>query len=82
MRQLKERNRCNRSVRHLKIQGKIWLKNLKSGLDQIRESQVRGTRNNFLHDGSFHEAVAPVLAVAQCFCLMPVSGIVLQRTGD
>lgn len=39
------------------------------------ESQVRGTRKNFLHDGSFHEAVAPVLAVAQCFCLMPVCGI-------
>ncbi|EDV45919.2 gustatory receptor 5a for trehalose [Drosophila erecta] len=75
MRRLKERNRCNRAVRHLKMQGKIWLKNLKGGLDQFRESQVRGTRKNFLHDGSFHEAVAPVLAVAQCFCLMPVSGI-------
>lgn len=36
---------------------------------------MRGTRQNFLHNGTFHEAVAPVLAVAQFFCLMPVSGI-------
>lgn len=28
-----------------------------------------------MHKGSFHEAVAPVLTVAQCFCLMPVLGI-------
>ncbi|KAH8329872.1 hypothetical protein KR067_006110, partial [Drosophila pandora] len=37
--------------------------------------QERGTRKSFIHKGSFHEAVAPVLAVAQCFCLMPVLGI-------
>ncbi|KAH8321166.1 hypothetical protein KR074_009135, partial [Drosophila pseudoananassae] len=37
--------------------------------------QERGTRKSFIHKGSFHEAVAPVLTVAQCFCLMPVLGI-------
>ncbi|XP_036337263.1 gustatory receptor 5a for trehalose-like [Rhagoletis pomonella] len=35
----------------------------------------RGTRTDFLHNGSFHEAVGPVLVIAQCFCLMPVRGI-------
>nr|XP_016936634.1 gustatory receptor 5a for trehalose [Drosophila suzukii] len=69
------RRRANQAVRHLKSQGRIWLKHLKTGLDQCRDTQARGTRKNFLCNGSFHEAVFPVLVVAQCFCLMPVSGI-------
>lgn len=44
MRQLKGRNRCNRAVRHLKIQGKMWLKNLKSGLEQIRGESIQIVR--------------------------------------
>ncbi|XP_037940356.1 gustatory receptor 5a for trehalose-like [Teleopsis dalmanni] len=35
----------------------------------------RGTRSDFIHNGSFHEAVTPALIIAQCFCLMPVRGI-------
>ncbi|XP_054085608.1 gustatory receptor 5a for trehalose-like [Zeugodacus cucurbitae] len=35
----------------------------------------RGTRADFLHNGSFHEAVGPVLVIAQYFALMPVRGI-------
>nr|QKN21301.1 gustatory receptor [Bactrocera dorsalis] len=35
----------------------------------------RGTRADFIHNGSFHEAVGPLLVIAQCFCLMPVRGI-------
>uniref|UniRef100_A0A1I8QER6 Gustatory receptor n=1 Tax=Stomoxys calcitrans TaxID=35570 RepID=A0A1I8QER6_STOCA len=30
---------------------------------------------DLLHNGSFHEAIGPVLVIAQCFCLMPVRGI-------
>ncbi|ALC49894.1 Gr5a, partial [Drosophila busckii] len=41
----------------------------------IAATQRRGTRRNFQHDGSFQQAVAPVLLVAQCFCLMPVQGL-------
>lgn len=36
---------------------------------------TRGTREDFLYNGTFHEAVGMVLAVAQCFGIMPVSGI-------
>lgn len=36
---------------------------------------TRGTRADFLYNGSFHEAVGMVLAVAQCFGIMPVNGV-------
>lgn len=36
---------------------------------------TRGTREDFIYNGTFHEAVGMVLAVAQCFGIMPVSGI-------
>ncbi|XP_012159838.2 gustatory receptor 5a for trehalose-like [Ceratitis capitata] len=35
----------------------------------------RGTRADYLHNGSFHESVGPVLVIAQWFGLMPVRGI-------
>ncbi|XP_020716145.1 gustatory receptor 5a for trehalose-like isoform X2 [Ceratitis capitata] len=35
----------------------------------------RATRADFIHNGGFHEAVGPLLVIAQCFCLMPVRGI-------
>ena len=34
-----------------------------------------GTRENFIHNGTFHEAMTAVLVVAQCFGVMPVIGI-------
>lgn len=36
---------------------------------------TRGTREDFLYDGTFHEAVGAILAVAQLFGIMPVSGV-------
>ncbi|KAH8420201.1 hypothetical protein KR009_007148 [Drosophila setifemur] len=42
---------------------------------------MTATRANFLHKGTFHEAVAPVLALAQCFCVMPVLGIGSSSSG-
>lgn len=35
----------------------------------------RGTREDFLHNGTFHEAVGFVMAFAQIFGIMPVSGL-------
>ncbi|XP_055326851.1 gustatory receptor for sugar taste 64f-like [Sitodiplosis mosellana] len=35
----------------------------------------RATRKDFLFDGSFQEAIGPLLAMAQCFGIMPVIGI-------
>jgi gustatory receptor len=40
---------------------------------------TRATREDFIYDGTFHEAVANVLVVAQLFGLMPVSGIKEKR---
>ncbi|KAH8287445.1 hypothetical protein KR054_007579 [Drosophila jambulina] len=68
-------NRFKRTIRHFNIRGRTFFEHIKRGLTHCRESQVRGTRQNFLHNGTFHEAVAPVLAVAQFFCIMPVSGV-------
>lgn len=36
---------------------------------------TRGTREDFMYNGSFHEAVGIILAVAQFFGVMPVGGI-------
>lgn len=36
---------------------------------------TRGTREDFMYDGSFHEAVGIILAVAQFFGIMPVGGV-------
>jgi gustatory receptor len=36
---------------------------------------TRGTREDFLYNGSFQEAVGFILAVAQFFGIMPVSGV-------
>lgn len=36
---------------------------------------TRGTRDDFLYNGTFHEAVGFMLSVAQLFGIMPVSGI-------
>jgi Trehalose receptor len=35
----------------------------------------RGTREDFLYNGTFHEAVGLVLTIAQFFGIMPVSGV-------
>lgn len=35
----------------------------------------RATRKDFLYDGGFQEAVGSILAMAQCFALMPVVGV-------
>lgn len=35
----------------------------------------RATRKDFLYDGSFQQAVGSILAMAQCFALMPVVGV-------
>lgn len=35
----------------------------------------RGTREDFLYDGTFHEAVGCILVVAQLFGIMPVRGV-------
>lgn len=35
----------------------------------------RATRKDFLYDGSFQEAIGSILAMAQCFGLMPVVGV-------
>lgn len=36
---------------------------------------TRGTREDFLYNGTFHEAIGFILAVAQVFGIMPVGGI-------
>ena len=36
---------------------------------------TRGTRDDYMYDGTFHEAVGSILAVAQLFGIMPVHGI-------
>lgn len=36
-----------------------------------------GTRKNFVYDGSFNEAIGPVLAMGQFFAVMPVIGVQL-----
>ncbi|KAH8281278.1 hypothetical protein KR018_007455 [Drosophila ironensis] len=50
-------------------------KQLLSQGEQIRWGGALGTRENVIYKGNFHEAVAPVLATAQVFSLMPVLGI-------
>ena len=35
----------------------------------------RGTRENFMYNGSFHEAIGSILAFAQLFGVMPLCGI-------
>lgn len=35
----------------------------------------RGTREDFIYNGTFHEAVSFILATAQLFGIMPVSGV-------
>lgn len=37
----------------------------------------RGTRKDFMYDGSFNEAIGPVLAMGQFFAVMPVIGVQL-----
>ncbi|KAM7355995.1 gustatory receptor 5a for trehalose-like isoform 2-T6 [Cochliomyia hominivorax] len=37
---------------------------------------------DLLHNGSFHEAIGPILVMAQCFCLMPVRGIRSKFAND
>ncbi|XP_039965715.1 gustatory receptor 5a for trehalose-like [Bactrocera tryoni] len=48
---------------------------LKSRRCWITRGIRRGTRADFSHNGSFHEAVGPVFVIAQCFGLMPVRGV-------
>lgn len=38
-------------------------------------TMTRATGNEFIFNGSFHEAVGSVLVVAQCFGMLPVVGI-------
>lgn len=35
----------------------------------------RATRDDLLYEGSFYEAIGPVLVMAQCFAVMPVCGV-------
>jgi gustatory receptor len=35
----------------------------------------RGTRDDFIYDGTFHEAVGSIMAISQAFGIMPVHGI-------
>ncbi|XP_043065989.2 gustatory receptor 5a for trehalose [Drosophila bipectinata] len=70
-----ERTRSKRWMLRWKSHARKWLLQIKRSNVQWRVGQERGTRKSFIHKGSFHEAVAPVLTVAQCFCLMPVLGI-------
>ncbi|XP_073838971.1 gustatory receptor 5a [Musca autumnalis] len=42
---------------------------------QIHHGIRYATKSDLLHNGSFHEAIGPVLVMAQCFCLMPVRGV-------
>lgn len=41
----------------------------------------RATRDNWIHDGSFHDAVSGLLITAQLFSIMPVCGIGHKDTG-
>lgn len=36
---------------------------------------TRGTRDDFMYEGTFHEAVGSIFAVAQLFGIMPVRGV-------
>lgn len=36
---------------------------------------VRGTRDDFIYEGTFHEAVGTILAISQFFGVMPVHGV-------
>lgn len=45
-----------------------------SGAEEIQHLK-RGTRKEFSFDGSFQEAIGSILALAQCFGVMPVVGI-------
>lgn len=45
-----------------------------SSLETV-EALQRGTAEHFLHAGTFYEAMGPVLAMAQCFGVMPVVGV-------
>lgn len=40
---------------------------------------TRGTRDDYIYEGTFHEAVGSILAVAQMFGLMPVNGIKAKK---
>lgn len=35
----------------------------------------RGTNKDYIYNGSFHEAISPVLVMAQLFGVMPVCGV-------
>ncbi|XP_033242684.1 gustatory receptor for sugar taste 64f isoform X1 [Drosophila miranda] len=41
-----------------------------------------GTRETFLSEGSFHQAVGRVLLVAEFFAMMPVKGVTAKHPGD
>lgn len=42
--------------------------------DEIQSLQ-KATSKDFIYNGSFQEAVAPLLIVAECFAIMPVIGV-------
>lgn len=50
-------------------------------LEEIKCLQ-KATRKDFLYNGRFHEAIAPVLVMAQCFAIMPVVGIKGDTASD
>lgn len=59
---------------------KIILKTLNGTLNNFHSTvkfsfPQRGTREDFMYNGTFHEAISFVLATAQLFGIMPVSGI-------
>uniref|UniRef100_A0A1I8MLZ4 Gustatory receptor n=1 Tax=Musca domestica TaxID=7370 RepID=A0A1I8MLZ4_MUSDO len=35
----------------------------------------KATKDNFMYEGHFHEAVGKILLIAQCFAMMPVRGV-------
>ncbi|XP_030378343.1 gustatory receptor 5a for trehalose [Scaptodrosophila lebanonensis] len=77
------RNLLERSWRILllELRSQNWIKKLGQRNERWRAAQRYGTRQDFSHNGSFHEAVGAVLVMAQCFCVMPVRGI-LASTPD
>ncbi|EDW62286.2 uncharacterized protein Dvir_GJ16715 [Drosophila virilis] len=73
MRRQRIGRRCQRLRQQLQQHGRAWLEQLQ----QRRAWRVDCARPRHSHspDGSFHQAVAPVLVLAQCFSLMPVRGV-------
>ncbi|EDW70117.2 gustatory receptor 64e, isoform C [Drosophila virilis] len=49
---------------------------------KVKEVLQRANREDYVHNGSFLEAIKPVLIIAQVFALMPVRGITSKHAED